>query len=62
MRFSKQTKHLLYWQSEWFRRFIRTTYHLFNRKAYYKWKMKQIRGHTASLIIFDDIFKAGTND
>jgi hypothetical protein len=53
---SKETKHLLYWQSEWFRRFIRTTYHLFNRKAYYKWKTKQIRGYTANLIVFDDTF------
>lgn len=33
-----ETKHILKWQKEWFLRFIRTTYHLFNRKAYRKWK------------------------
>jgi hypothetical protein len=33
-----ETKHLLYWWIEWLRRLIRTSYHLFNRHAYHKWK------------------------
>ena len=31
---TKETKHLLYWQWEWFCRFLRTWYHIFNRDAY----------------------------
>lgn len=34
------TKHLLYWQSEWFKRFITTWWHIINRKAYWKWYFK----------------------
>jgi len=35
---SPETKHLLYWWKEWAARLLRTTYHLFNRKAYRRWK------------------------
>ena len=35
---TKETKHLIYWQIEWLKRFFRTTYHIFNRKAYRNWK------------------------
>lgn len=31
------TKHLLYWQSEWLKRFMLTWWHIVNRKAYWKW-------------------------
>lgn len=31
------TRHLLYWQAEWFKRFLTTWYHIVNRKAYWKW-------------------------
>lgn len=31
------TKHLLYWQAEWFKRFVTTWWHIINRRAYWKW-------------------------
>lgn len=34
---SGTTKHLLYWQAEWFKRFLLTWWHIINRKAYWKW-------------------------
>jgi hypothetical protein len=50
----KETKHLLYWQWIWFTRWLRTTYHLFNRKAYRKWKQ---RDKAFPTICFDDVFE-----
>ena len=34
------TKHLLYWQAEWLKRFFTTWYHLVNRNAYRRWAAK----------------------
>ena len=34
------TYHLLYWQAEWFKRFITAWWHIVNRKAYWKWCAK----------------------
>lgn len=31
------TRHLLYWQAEWFKRFMLTWYHIINRRAYWNW-------------------------
>lgn len=31
------TYHLLYWQAEWFKRFLTTWWHIINRRAYWKW-------------------------
>lgn len=41
--FSKETKHLFYWQIEWFMRFLTTSYHLVNRKAYRRYKERRGR-------------------
>lgn len=38
---TKETKHLLYWWTEWLLRFMRTTWHIVNRLAYRKWKNSQ---------------------
>lgn len=35
---SKETKHLLYWWAVWLKRFLLTSYHLVNRRAYRSWK------------------------
>jgi hypothetical protein len=35
------TKHLLYWQAEWFKRFLTTWYHIINRKAYHKFLVER---------------------
>ncbi len=35
---TKETKHLIFWWFEWLERLIRTTYHIFNRESYRKWK------------------------
>jgi hypothetical protein len=37
----KETKHLIKWQFIWLDRFLRTTYHIFYRPAYRKFKGKQ---------------------
>ena len=34
------TKSLLYWQGEWFKRFLLTWFHILWRPAYWKWKSK----------------------
>lgn len=31
------TRHLLYWQKQWFKYFFITWYHIINRKAYWRW-------------------------
>lgn len=31
------TRHLLYWQAEWLKRFFTTWWHIVNRKAYWEW-------------------------
>ena len=31
------TRHLLYWQWQWFKYFFTTWYHIVNRKAYWRW-------------------------
>jgi len=38
---SNTTYHLLYWQAEWFKRFLYTWWHIINRRAYYRWRAKQ---------------------
>ena len=43
MKLSQETKHLLKWQFEWLIRFLRTTYHLLNRRAYKSWKENRNR-------------------
>lgn len=35
------TLSLLHWQSEWFKKFLRTWYHIFYRPAYWEWKQQQ---------------------
>ena len=35
---SDETSHLLYWWKIWLARLARTTYHIFNRRTYRKWK------------------------
>jgi hypothetical protein len=37
---NNSTRHLLYWQYEWLKRFLRTWYHIVYRKAYYNWAAK----------------------
>jgi len=39
--FLEETKHLLYWWIEWLKRFLTTSYHLFNRRAYHDWLKKR---------------------
>jgi len=34
------TKHLLYWQAEWFKRFALTWWHIVNRRAYRTWQVR----------------------
>ena len=31
------TRHLLYWQAEWAKRFFTTWWHIINRRAYWNW-------------------------
>ena len=35
------TRHLLYWQFEWLKRFLLTWYHIFNRRACRRWLAKK---------------------
>jgi len=35
------TRHLLFWQFEWLKRFLLTWYHIINRKAYRRWLVKK---------------------
>lgn len=37
------TRHLLWWQAEWFKRFWVTWWHIVNRKAYWKFLEKKGR-------------------
>lgn len=36
-----ETKHLLKWQFEWLKRFLRTWYHILNRGAYHTFKNRK---------------------
>jgi len=38
---SGTTRSLLYWQAEWFKRFVKTWIHIFYRPAYHNWKLNQ---------------------
>jgi hypothetical protein len=43
------TMHLLYWQAEWFKRFITTWWHIINRRAYHRWCKKNCNSFIRSL-------------
>jgi len=36
------TKQLLHWQAEWFKKFLRTWYHILYRPAYWKWRQMSV--------------------
>lgn len=44
------TKHLLYWQAEWLKRFFTTWYHIVYRKAYQKWAKKNCKTYKTNKI------------
>jgi len=52
---TKETKHLIFWWFEWLKRLVRTTYHIFNRSAYHKWKFRQQSKYWSNSTIFDAI-------
>lgn len=41
---SPESKHLIRWWKIWLERLVLTTYHLFNRNAYRKWKRARQSG------------------
>ena len=50
------TKHLLYWQAEWLKRFLLTWWHIINRKAYWKWcekNCKSFRNKKIDSMVYD---------
>lgn len=51
-----ETKHLLKWWKEWGKRFLLTSYHLINRKAYRKWKLnrKPKMNKKVAEVLFED--------
>jgi hypothetical protein len=42
---TKETRHLIHWWFEWLKRLTLTSYHIFNRPAYRKWRQKR-RGYS----------------
>lgn len=54
------TMHLLYWQAEWFKRFLTTWWHIVNRRAYRKWRKEKYYGdfiHTLKADIPDECLR-----
>ena len=44
------TYHLLYWQAEWFKRFLTTWWHIVNRRAYWKWYRRNCSSYRAKKV------------
>ena len=61
---TNETKHLLYWWGEWFKRLLLTSYHLTNRKAYRNWKLRSKNKfeEDACRELFPDLDGAEEND
>lgn len=57
---NKETKHLLYWQWEWFKRFLTTWFHIFYRPAYKKYleekRMKELDDYKSEDNYFGEEF------
>jgi len=51
-RSSDTTRHLLYWQFEWLKRFLLTWYHIVNRRACRRWLAKK---YPVPVLTVDDV-------
>lgn len=56
-RSSDTTRHLLYWQFEWLKRFLLTWYHIVNRRAYRKWRNKYYKSREIPNLTTEQVCK-----